>query len=179
MALEQEILAISAVHNIGSLSLESTPLKHALRAEASNWKGQFAKNIHKQAAENLKVFDAYVRDTTMKLSRSVDDLEDVRTIMFVLRDVREREAEIDNTITPIEEMYALLNRYEVRVPKEELAMVSDLRYSWKKLRKLAMDVSDTLTRMQVGFKRTLIREVKAFVIDAQVRVAHSKCWICD
>lgn len=62
----------------------------------------------------LQVFDNYVRDTTMKLSRSVDDLEDVRTIMYVLRDVREREAEIDNTITPIEEMYALLNRYEVR-----------------------------------------------------------------
>jgi len=60
-------------------------------------------------------------------------------------------------------MYALLNRYEVRVPKEELATVSDIRYSWKKLRRLAMDVSDTLTRMQVGFKRTLIREVKAFV----------------
>lgn len=57
---------------------------------------------------------------------------------------------------------------DCRVPKEELAMVSDLRYSWKKLRRLAMDVSDTLTRMQVGFKRTLIREVKAFVIDAHV-----------
>lgn len=55
MALEIEILAISAVHNIGSLSLESTPLKQTLRAEASNWKGQFAKNIHKQAAEDLKV----------------------------------------------------------------------------------------------------------------------------
>jgi len=167
MALEQEILGISAVHNIGSLSLESTPLKQALRSEAANWKAQFAKNIHKQAAEDLKVFDGYVRDTTMKLSRSVDDLEDVRTIMFVLREVREKEAQIDFIITPIEEMYALLNRYEVRVPKEELATVSDLRYSWKKLRKLAMDVSDTLTRMQVGFKRTLIREVKAFVIDAQ------------
>lgn len=47
-------------------------------------------------------------------------------------------------------MYALLLRYEVRVPKEETDMVSDLRYSWKKLRKLATDVSDTLTRMQVS-----------------------------
>ncbi len=41
-------------------------------------------------------------------------------------------------------------RYEVKVPKDETTMVSDLRYGWKKLRKLATDVSDNLTRLQVG-----------------------------
>lgn len=46
-------------------------------------------------------------------------------------------------------MYSLLMRYEVRVPKEETDMVGDLRYSWKKLRKLSTDVSDNLARLQV------------------------------
>ena len=46
-------------------------------------------------------------------------------------------------------MYALLLRYEVRVPKDETDIVSDMRYSWKKLRKLASDVSDNLARLQV------------------------------
>ncbi len=45
-------------------------------------------------------------------------------------------------------------RYEVRVPKEETAMVSDLRYGWKKLRILATQVSDNLTRLQVRRKHT-------------------------
>lgn len=40
-------------------------------------------------------------------------------------------------------------RYEVRVPKEETDMVGDLRYSWRKLKKLALEVSDTLSRLQV------------------------------
>ena len=39
---------------------------------------------------------------------------------------------------------------QVRVPKEETALVSDLRYGWKKLRKLATDMSDNLARLQVG-----------------------------
>ena len=56
---------------------------------------------------------------------------------------------MDNLINPIEDMYALLMRYEVRVPKEETDMVGDLRYSWKKLRKLSTDVSDNLARLQV------------------------------
>jgi hypothetical protein len=38
---------------------------------------------------------------------------------------------------------------QVRVPKEETGMVSDLRYGWRKLRKLATDTSDNLARQQV------------------------------
>ena len=97
------------------------------------------------------------RETTLKLTRQVEDLEDVRTVMEVLAEVREKESDIDSLVTPIEEMYALLLRYEVRVPKEETDMVSDLRYSWKKLRKLATDVSDQLTRMQVSGVRLCMK----------------------
>ena len=38
----------------------------------------------------------------------------MRNIMNVLKEVREKESEIDNLIGPIEEMYGLLLRYEVR-----------------------------------------------------------------
>jgi dynein heavy chain len=50
------------------------------------------------------------RDTTLKLNRKIEDLEDVRGIMSVLKEVREKESEIDNLIGPIEEMYGLLLR---------------------------------------------------------------------
>jgi hypothetical protein len=46
-------------------------------------------------------------------------------------------------------------------------MVSDLRYGWKKLRKLASEVGDNLSRLQVGFKKQLMSEAKAFVGDAK------------
>ena len=64
-------------------------------------------------------------------------------------------------------------RYEVRVPKEETDLVGDLRYSWRKLKKLAAETADSLSRLQVGFKRTLLQEVKAFVVDA---VAFRQDW---
>ena len=70
--------------------------------------------------------------------------------------IREKEANVDNLINPIEDMYSLLMRYEVRVPKEETDMVGDLRYSWKKLRKLSTDVSDNLARLQVTFLALLL-----------------------
>jgi dynein heavy chain len=55
MAVEQHIGAVPAAHNIGALTLETQPLKAALRAEAASWKAQFARNLHKQSAEDLRV----------------------------------------------------------------------------------------------------------------------------
>jgi hypothetical protein len=56
---------------------------------------------------------SYIRDTTARLSGRVSDLEDVMAVMAVLDEVRERESNIDGLIMPIEDMYALLTRYEV------------------------------------------------------------------
>eukprot|EP00976_Prorocentrum_cordatum_P089032 1187583-Prorocentrum_minimum.AAC.1 len=113
--------------------------------------------------------------------------------MAVLKELRDRESEIDNVMVPIEEIYNLLGRYEVKVAKEETDMVGDLQYAWKKLRNLATSVSDKLSKLQVGleqcarsftsqvtqsvaqsvaqsvtrvgFKRELIKEVKLFIVD--------------
>ncbi len=41
-----------------------------------------------QGSEDLKAFDSYIRDTTLKLNRKIEDLEDVRGIMAVLKEVR-------------------------------------------------------------------------------------------
>ncbi len=87
MAIEQEISQVPPTHNIGSLALETQPLKYSLKSEAASWKAQYAKNLHKQGSEELKTFDAYMRDTTLKLNRKVEDLEDVRFIMGVLKEV--------------------------------------------------------------------------------------------
>ena len=76
--------------------------------------------------------------------------------MAMLVQLREREAGIEGVMGPVEDMYALLLRYEVRVPKDETDIVSDMRYSWKKLRKLASDVSDNLARLQVRINFILV-----------------------
>jgi dynein heavy chain len=61
MAIETEVAAIPALHNIGALSLTTQPLKASLKSEASSWKAQFAQNLHKQCAEDLRTFDSYIR----------------------------------------------------------------------------------------------------------------------
>lgn len=52
------------------------------------------------------------------------------------------------------------------MPKEELDCVGDLRYCWRKLKRLAGEVGDRLAQLQPGFQRSLVAEVRAFVGDA-------------
>ena len=64
---------------------------------------------------------------------------------------------------PVEEMYSMLNRYEVRVTKEEQDTVGDLQFTWKKLKSLADSVGDGLVKLQGQFKKELLKNVKTFV----------------
>ena len=64
----------------------------------------------------------------------MNDLDDVRDMMAVLKGIRERESEIDFIICPIEDRYALLHRFDVAVEKQELESFEELRDQWKKVR---------------------------------------------
>lgn len=87
-SVEAALREMSPVENIGSLCISTAPIKTHLLGEAASWKQQFAKNLHRQGAEDLRAFDQYVRETTHKLNRKIEDLEDVRTIMDILQEVR-------------------------------------------------------------------------------------------
>ena len=165
MGIESDITHISPVHNIGALSLETAPLKYSLKSTAANWKTRYAANLHEEAKTELLNLTEYIKQTSKKLSRPVSDLEDVKAVMDTLKEVRDKEAEIDLSFGPVEEMYGMLAKYEVRVDKEETDGVEALRFQWKKLRGQATTANSNLQNVQAGFKRDLTRSVKTFITD--------------
>ena len=64
---------------------------------------------------------------------SLQDLEDVRSTMAALDEVRAVEIEMDMELGPIEECYSFLQRCGVAVPREEMERVDSLRYTFKNL----------------------------------------------
>jgi hypothetical protein len=69
------------------------------------------------------------------------DLEDVRSTMLALDDVRAAEIEMDMELSPVEECYAFLQRCGVAVPREEIERVDSLRYTFKNLQSQAVSSS--------------------------------------
>jgi dynein heavy chain, axonemal len=86
--VEERLNALPAAEHIGPLNISTAPIKTHLLSEAASWKQQFAQNLHKEGADKLHAFHLYVRETTKKLNGKVDDLEDVRTMMDMLQEVR-------------------------------------------------------------------------------------------
>ena len=66
------------------------------------------------------------------------------------------------TITPIEESYALLNRYGLHYPSSDAERVDGLTYAWQKLRTQASTVADHLLKIQPEFKSDLLEGVDLF-----------------
>ena len=168
--VEQEIMRIPEKHNIGALSLDTTPLRTSLSVEARTWKKQYAQNLHQQAKLELDTIVSWIETHKRYLSRDINDLDDVRNVMGYLASIREKETMLDWEFGPVEEKYALLTRYNVEVPKDESDMVTDLMFSWKKLKKEADTITDKLGEQQTQFRKGLIRNVRMFVVDvAQFR----------
>ena len=74
---------------------------------------------------------------------------------------------IDMTITPIEESYALLNRYGLHYPSSDAERVDGLTYAWQKLRGQAGSVAATLLEIQPVFKNDLLEGVTSFKTQLQ------------
>lgn len=68
-------------------------------------------------------------------------------------------------MSPIENMYYILRRYNVRLPKEETDMLFNIRPMWKDLLVLGQIRSSKLSHLQAGFRREVVRNVKSFSLE--------------
>ncbi len=125
--MQQRIAEVPSTHPLGPLLLDMGPLKIALRAECIHAKGRFAGALHARAAVGLRALDGALQEATARVSRPLQDVEDLQVVSEALQGVWEREASFEREAGPLEEVYALLAKHDVRVPKEEMDMV----FFWK------------------------------------------------
>ena len=163
--LEREITALPKEMRFASWQIDVSPLLFALKDFATEWKQRYASNLIRTAKEEFESIDEFIDDTSSKLVRPIEDLDDVRSTMAKLLELRECEVEIVFRIRPIEETYALLTKHGVRLSKNELQGVDTLAYKWQKLMQLAGQAGDQLSRAHVEHKSELLRSVDAFVVD--------------
>eukprot|EP00658_Telonema_sp_P-2_P083320 TRINITY_DN8993_c0_g2_i1.p1 TRINITY_DN8993_c0_g2~~TRINITY_DN8993_c0_g2_i1.p1 ORF type:complete len:4024 (-),score=1669.66 TRINITY_DN8993_c0_g2_i1:145-12216(-) len=166
--IEKEVDGITPTFNIGSLSLETEPLKAELKRKALEWKDQYARNLHSKAQRELDLLTHEMEEEERQLSQPIPDqekLEDLRVMMDTLRIIRERESVAESKFLPVQHQYELLQRYQVNISKEEVDRVADLRFKWRKLRSVAERRTDEINQLQHGFKKGLTQEVQKFGTD--------------
>ena len=128
--------------------------------------------MHERAKSELDRLTECIRSTSGKLNRKIEDLDSLRFIMNMLKEVREKESSIDIDINPIMDMYQLLEYYLPAgfMGKEEIDKKTVLRSSWKKVVVQSLARADELSRTQASFRSSLLRDIEALKADvAQVR----------
>ncbi|KAI9325129.1 dynein heavy chain, N-terminal region 1-domain-containing protein [Obelidium mucronatum] len=166
-AIEKEITDTPNSTQIGLLLISSEPLKLALISETKDWKQQYGWNLNQKVKHDMEELIEYMDAKTLKLSRKITDIDDLRIAVQTLSEIRLAEVDIDMKVAPIEEAYLLLTKHNVTVTKEETEMVDSLRYSWKKLKGLVIDVQTHLSKIQPVFKADLIGAVGKFAQDVK------------
>ena len=111
--------------------------------------------------QTFELFD----DWSIRLSRPIKDLDDIREAMKALKELREKEIEIDMNLGPIEESYSILQRMNITVPQEEVDRVDTLRYTWEKLQIQAHDVTVHLVEIQNVYHEKLKVNIEVFAKD--------------
>ena len=106
--LEDVILTEPDAIPVGAVALYSEQLKIALCAEAKAWRVCYGRAMnHKYQMEMEEVFCS-IDNWSKQLSHPLDDLDDIRSVMAALRDIRENEIRIDMALGPIEVRHCCL-----------------------------------------------------------------------
>ena len=163
--LENDINALQAAYQVGSLLLVTEPLQLALIQETRNWKWSYGKALNEVGSTKMQEIFDFIENLTKKLSRPIKDLDDIRTAMAALMEMREKFISIEMTIAPIEEAYLILNRFELVFNDGNAERVDSLTYAWKKLIAQAKEVQDNLLEVQPGFKGGLLDGITQFKCD--------------
>jgi dynein heavy chain len=163
--IEKEIMEIASSTQISSVLISAEPLKLALLTETKAWKQQYGLNLNAKVKKDMEELIEYMDNKSVRLSRKIVDIDDIRQACTTLSEIREAEVNIDMKILPIEEAYHLLMKHSIAVTREETEMVDSLRYSWKKLKQLVLDVQSYLGKVQPTFKSDLIGAVQKFAVE--------------
>ncbi|XP_069744234.1 dynein axonemal heavy chain 8-like [Narcine bancroftii] len=161
-AFQQEIEEISSTITVDFIELNTEPIKMALMIEANSWKMVLCRFLNEQYKGKMSEITAFISEQMKNLARPIQDLDDVRFAMESLAEIRNNEIKMDMTLSPIEEAYSILNKYEVEISKEEAEGADTLRYFFNKMQVRAKNVQDELVQVQPKFKAALLESVDLF-----------------
>ncbi|TPP55936.1 Dynein axonemal heavy chain 5 [Fasciola gigantica] len=165
MELEHSIRDLPSTERVGPLMFTTNDLKEGLIRECGTWRRAYGQALNQCRAQEMSKILELFDNLSKRLSRPIKDLDDVRGQMAALTELREAEIEIDMTIGPIEESYALLNRYELYFNDGNAERVDALTYGFSKLRAQSREVQDHLLEIQPKFKLELVDGVQVFKQD--------------
>lgn len=165
--IERNIQNIANQVNIGSIVLETTPIKESLSGFCLAWKMCYVQKLHHVAKDNLDMVVAQRENFNSHLTSEINSLSDLNNVLNEIQRITDMEIRIDNLYAPVESLYDVLTSgYGVPIARKEIEAVKCLRICWSNLVVLAETLREKLMKEQrTIFEEELDRDIKAFVLE--------------
>ena len=92
------------------------------------------RQLNKSSSRDMDRLIEFFDVQRKRLSRPVKDLDDIRSHMAALCEIRDAEVRVDLAIGPIEDAYLMLARYGLTFNDGNAERVDSLGYGWRLLR---------------------------------------------
>lgn len=106
------------------------PALEAIAHESKQWKNLLAQELREKNKKVMEEISDFISDHIKTLNRKLQDLDDVRLAMTCLDEISQVFYQFDKSISTIEENYALLYKFNIEVPFEEMERVEGVRYNF-------------------------------------------------
>lgn len=161
--IQNEIMSKENSFSIGAICLKNEFIKDSIWNAIKNIKKKLIHNLHEQAKSSLETQYESIKNQLMMIDRESDSTETLVSIMSEIKNVRNKEYEMKLIITPIQEMYKLIDKYKQQLDLEynstEEEKRKELENNWNDLLKKANAKFDDIRKTESKIKTTLLSNI--------------------
>ncbi|KAK2582958.1 hypothetical protein KPH14_009015 [Odynerus spinipes] len=128
------------------LRIDLKPFKQALLNIICKWAHVLKKHLMDSVNTDLKDLSIFLKDASNKFIQPVkeDDYDDLLKTIYFLKEVRDRQFEIDDMFEPVKETIELLKEYQVKFDDETFDWLVELPELWTTVKKQAAQIKQVV-----------------------------------
>ncbi|GFR03321.1 dynein heavy chain 5, axonemal [Trichonephila clavata] len=147
---------------LGCIRLSLSPVNKWLKAETWKWCEAFGGACRMKYKAEMQRCSQEVKGFMQRLNQPFSTTEEIKALISVLEEIREKEVDIDSAITPVEECFTTLAIYKLVPNKEDLDNIENLRYLWEQTQKQSTETQNSLLDMKTQFQAQLSENISSF-----------------
>ncbi|XP_053341025.1 dynein axonemal heavy chain 2 [Clarias gariepinus] len=150
------------VMSVQFVLLDCSLLKFSLVQHCNEWQNKFTQLLSLMASTRLKELHYYLHDKAKRLSQTPQTLDELMESLKLLETLQEDINKTESQIPPIQDQFAILEKYEVPVERDIQEMLEALNDEWLWFQQVLIDSEDMLKKHKEKFKYGLIFSAEEF-----------------
>ena len=153
--LQAEIQSAETLTSAKFIRVDFSQLKQALVQHCVLWQQRLTALLHTNAHAELSSLHSMFAAHTSSLQRLPDNLDHLGQSITLLRKVQADLPNIEARFEPLEDMFKLLDRFDVHVTDEEKQMADNIRVEWAEFQETLGESETMLNGAKVNMKKDL------------------------